>query len=94
MDPGVWLHEVMNAAGSLLGHCPGAPRTRTVQEAAGAFWRKALDPFAPGRVGTLEGLGNGVKATAVDDFPDGLSTSKDAHIFGVLEHGVTGREGL
>ena len=63
-------------------------RARAVDEAWRALVGKAMDPFAQGRIGKLEGVGNRLEALPFDDVAHGLSTAEDARFFGLLEEGI------
>ncbi len=46
----VLINELVELGFDLCGHFSGSATSGTVQEAAGAFLSKALDPFSEGRV--------------------------------------------
>jgi hypothetical protein len=56
--------------------------------------RKAMHPFAQGRIRKLERVGDVLEALSFDDIAHGLGTAEDAGFFGRLDEGVSGREGV
>jgi hypothetical protein len=61
-----------------------------VDKARGTFMGKAMDPCAEGGIGKCECVGDGLQAGACDDFTDRLGASKDAGLFRLLQHGISG----
>ena len=73
---------------------PRSPRTRPIHEACHALGGKALHPFAERGIGTVEGRRDGVDVVASDHRTDGLRPAKDARLLGLLQHGLSRRQGI
>ena len=93
MLEGVLIDELVELALKRAGHVGGSAATGAVQEAAGAFAGKALDPFSQGGVGEVEGVRDGFDGLSGDDLTDGLRPAKDAGFLGVLHKGIQGGQG-
>ena len=78
------IDQVIELGFDLAGHVGGSAATGAVQEAAGAFLSKALDPFSQGGVGELEGIRDGFDGVPGGDLTDGLSPAKHTDFLGVL----------
>ena len=88
MLQGVLLDKALEVLFQRARDFGGAPGAGAVQEAGRALVGKAMDPFAQGRIGKLEGVGNRLEALPFDDVAHGLSTAEDARFFGLLEEGI------
>jgi hypothetical protein len=82
------IHEAIEMLFQRTGKFGRSTRARAVDEAWRALVGKAMDPFAQGRIGKLEGVGNRLEALPFDDVAHGLSTAEDARFFGLLEEGI------
>src|SRR5262249_21709993 len=89
---GVLLAETLEGLFQLAGDLGGAPRARTIHPALGTMLGKALHPCADGGMSHMERLGDGVEMVAHHDLTDGLGTANDPRRFGLLQHGIEGRE--
>jgi hypothetical protein len=89
---------VSDEAMEVLFECAGAlawaPRARALQQPLGPLIGKALHPCAQGRIRQVEGGGDGGDVLTCDHRMDGLCTAKDTRRLGLLEHGVSSREGM
>ena len=88
MLEGVLVNETIEVLFQCTGDGARAARARTIPQARGPLLRKALHPFAEGRIRQVQGCGDGADAVARDDLPDGLRTAKEAGLLGLLEHGI------
>ena len=76
--------EVLFQRARDFGRATGA---RAIPQALGALLSKALYPFAEGRIRQVEGGGDGGDMVPRDHRMDGLGTTKDPRLLGLLEHG-------
>ena len=93
MLEGVLIDESVELGFDLAGHFGWSAATGAVQEAAGAFASKALDPFSQGGVGEVEGVRDGFDGLSGDHLADGLSPAKDAGFLRMLHKGIQGGQG-
>src|SRR5262245_43715675 len=93
MLEGVLIDESVELGFDRAGHFGWSAATGAVQEAAGAFASKALDPFSQGGVGEVDGVRDGFDGLSGDHFADGLSPAKDAGFLRMLHKGIQGGQG-
>jgi hypothetical protein len=77
--------EVLFQRARDFGRSPGA---RAVHQAWHPLIGKAVDPFAEGRIGKLERVGDGLEPLAFDDLAHGLGTAKDTSLFRLFQEGI------
>ena len=90
MLEGVLVNETIEVLFQCTGDGARAARARTITQARGPLLRKALHPFAEGRIRQVEGRRDRVDMVASHDLPDRLRPAKDARFLGLLEQGVEG----
>jgi hypothetical protein len=73
-------------------HFGWAARARASSQDLRSLLGNTLPPCAEGRLGKVQGRGDGADVGASAAFPDGLRTAKDAGLLGLLEHGISGRQ--
>ena len=88
MLEGVLIDEAIEVVFEFAGDFGRSAGARAIQQALGPFLGKALHPFAQGRIGQVEGGGDGGDVLARDHLTDGLSAAKDARLLGLLEQGI------
>ena len=88
MLQGVLIDEAVEVLFECTSHFGWATRARAIHQALRSLLGKALHPCAEGRIGTVQGRGDGRDVVARDDFPDGLRAAKDAGLLRLLEHGI------
>ena len=81
----VLVDEAIEVLCELARDFGGAPRARAIPQALGPLLRKALHPFPQGRIGHLEGRGDGGDMVTRDHRTDSLGTVKDPCLLGLLE---------
>ena len=84
MLQGVLLDQAIEVFFQLTSHFCGSTRSRAIDEALGALLRKAMHPFAQGRIRKLKRVGDVLEALSFDDVAHGLGTAEDAGFFGLL----------
>ena len=84
----VLIDQLVELGFDLAGHVGRSAATGAVEEAAGAFLSKALNPFSQGGVGKMESIRDGFDGVPGGDLTDGLSTAKNTDFLGVLHQGI------
>ena len=84
----VLLAQTIEMFFSLTGECGGTTGAWTIHQARRALVRKAMDPRAPGGIGKLERVGDGVQALPLHDVAHGLGTAEDAGCLRLLSESV------
>ena len=82
------LNEAIEVHFECTGDFGRSTGARSIQQALGPLLRKALHPFAQGRIRHVEGGGDGGDMVTRDHRMDGLGTAKDTRLLGLLAHGV------
>jgi len=77
--------EVLFQLARDFGRSPGA---RAIYQTLRAVAGKAVDPFAQGRIGKVQRVGDGLEALASDDGTHGLGTAEDPHLFRLFQEGI------
>jgi hypothetical protein len=85
MLEGVLLDETLKMLLKCRGHFGRSPWAWSIVQALGALCGKALHPFAQGRIGQVEGRGDGADVLTRDHRTDGLRPTKDPRLLGLLE---------
>ena len=65
-------------------HFAWSPGVWAIQHALWPLLRKTLHPFSQGRVGKVEGLGDGFDVVTRPNLTDGLRTAKDTGLLGLV----------
>jgi hypothetical protein len=87
MLEGVLIDERVAVLFACAGDFARATGARAIQETLGPLIGKALHPFAPGRIRSMEGGGDGGDVLTRDHRMDGLCTAKDTRLLGLLAQG-------
>jgi hypothetical protein len=89
-----WRDEAVKMLGECARDLAHSPRTRPLHQAGHAVVCNALPPCAEGRVGTVEGRRDRVDVVARAHRTDGWCPTKDAGLLGLLQHGLSSRQGV
>ena len=84
----VLIDEAVEVPFERAGHFARSPGARPIHEACHALGGKALHPFSESGIGKVEGRRDGVDVVASDYCTDSLRPAKDAHLLGLLQHGL------
>jgi hypothetical protein len=94
MLQGVLIDEAIEVLFQFAGHFRGSTRPRAIHEALRTLIRKAMDPFAQGRIRKLERVRDVLHALAFDDLAYGLGTAEDARLFRLFQEGISSGQGV
>lgn len=89
---GVVVNKAIEVLCQRARDCGWAPGACSIPQAPGPLLRKALHPFPQGRMRQVARSGAGGDMMTRDHRTDSLGTAKDPRLFGLLEHGISGRE--
>ena len=88
MLEGVLIDEAIEVLFQLTGDFGRSTGARAIHQTLNALVGKAIDPFAQGRIGKVERVGDGLEALPFDDLAHGLGTAEDARFFGLFNEGI------
>jgi hypothetical protein len=86
MGQRVLINETVELLFERTGHFAWTTGAWAIQQSRRSFMGKALDPLSQGRIGKVEGLGDGLDVLARDHLTDGLSPAKDSGLLGLFEY--------
>jgi hypothetical protein len=84
---GLLLNEAVGCCSSAPVTLRGRPGRGRSSKPWGSCLAKALDPFAHGGIGKVEGRGDDLHVMARHYLTDGLHPAKDADFSGLFAHG-------
>jgi hypothetical protein len=84
----VLVDEAIEVVRQGAGHFGWATGTGAILEPLDPMGGKAVDPFAQGRIGKVEGVRDGLEALAFDDLTHGLGTTEDTCFLALSEKGL------
>lgn len=84
MLQGVFVDEAIEVLLQLACDFGGTTGARSIPQALGPLLRKALHPFPQGRIGQVEGRGDGGDMVTRNHRTDSLGTAKDTRLLGLL----------
>jgi hypothetical protein len=85
---GVLIDQTVEIGFEFTRHLRGSAAAGSIHEATCAFVSKALHPFPQGRIGKVEGSGDGFDGLSRRHFTHRLSAAKDTSFLGLLHECV------
>jgi hypothetical protein len=85
---GVLVDKTIEVVRQGAGHFGWATGTGAILKTLNPMGGKAMDPFAPGGIGKVAGVGDGLEALSFDDLTHGLGATEDPRFLGLSEKGL------
>jgi hypothetical protein len=87
MGKRIVIDEAVEMLFECTGHFARTTGAWAISHSLRSLMGKALDPLSQGRIGNVEGLGDGRDVLARDHLTDGLGPATDPGLLGLFEYG-------